>query len=162
MLTAIGDGPLSFPRTIRALRLGEDSPCGATPLSRRRISALVFSARNDTFESVQITPAITEVPLATDPQGVIRVGGTRVTLESVVGAFRTGATPEEIAQQFPALALADVYQVIAYFLHHPVEVEAYLSTRQQDAASLRREIEARFDPRGLRERLLARRTATVA
>lgn len=106
-----------------------------------------------------LTPATTEVPLATDTHGVVRIGATRVTLDSVVGAFRAGATAEEIAQQFPTLALADVYQVIAYYLKHPAEVEAYLTPRQEEAASLRSEIEGRFDPRGMRARLLARRAA---
>jgi uncharacterized protein (DUF433 family) len=109
-----------------------------------------------------LTPATAEIPLATDAQGVVRVGGTRVTLDSVVGAFRAGATPEEIAQQFPTLTLADVYQVIAYFLNHTAEVESYLATRQQAAAELRTEIEKRFDPRGTRARLLARRPAKAS
>jgi uncharacterized protein (DUF433 family) len=124
-------------------------------------SALVFSLKIASLISMPITPAIAEIPLATDPQGVVRVGGTRVTLDSVVGAFRSGATAEEIAQQFPALALADVYQVIAYFLQHTAEIEDYLSSRQKDAATLRREIEMRFDPRDLRARLLARRASAT-
>jgi len=49
------------------------------------------------------------VPLAADAQGVIRVGGTRVTLDTVVSAFYEGATPEEITQQYPSLELGDVY-----------------------------------------------------
>ncbi len=109
-----------------------------------------------------LTPATAEIPLATDAHGVVRVGGTRVTLDSVAGAFRAGATPEEIAQQFPALALADVYQVIAYFLNHVAEVESYLATRQKAAGALRTEIESRFDPRGMRARLLARRPAKAS
>lgn len=109
-----------------------------------------------------LTPATAEIPLAIDTHGVVRVGATRVTLDNVVGAFRAGATPEEIAQQFPALMLADVYQVIAYYLNHTVEVESYLASRQKEAESLRAEIEGRFDPRGMRARLLARRTAKAS
>ncbi|MGH7959459.1 MAG: DUF433 domain-containing protein [Opitutaceae bacterium] len=109
-----------------------------------------------------LTPATAEIPLATDGHGVVRVGGTRVTLESVVGAFRAGATAEEIAQQFPTLALADVYQVIAYFLNHAAEVESYLAARQKEAGTLRGEIESHFDPRGMRARLLARRSAKAS
>ena len=109
-----------------------------------------------------LTPATAEIPLATDPHGVVRVGATRVTLDSVVGAFRAGATPEEIAQQFPALVLADVYQVIAYYLNHTAEVDSYLASRQKEADSLRTEIESRFDPRGMRARLVARRTAKAS
>lgn len=106
-----------------------------------------------------LTPAAAAIPLATDTHGVVRVGGTRVTLESVVGAFCAGATAEAIAQQFPTVVLADVYQVIAYYLNHTAEVESYLASRQQEADTLRTEIEGRFDPRGMRARLLARRSA---
>ena len=43
------------------------------------------------------------VPLETSEDGVIRVAGTRVTLQTVVIAFRQGATAEEIAQQYSSL-----------------------------------------------------------
>ena len=51
------------------------------------------------------------VPVAVDADGVARVGGTRVTLDTLVAAFEQGATAEEIAQQYPSLGLADVYSV---------------------------------------------------
>lgn len=56
------------------------------------------------------------VPIQSDADGVIRVGGTRVTLDAVVAAFDAGATPEEIVQQYPSVTLADVYSVIGYCL----------------------------------------------
>src|SRR5919109_103381 len=99
------------------------------------------------------------IPLTTDSDGVVRVGNTRVTLDTIVAAFREGATPETIAQQYPSLALADVYAVIGYYLNHRPEVHAYLQQREQDANRIRQENEARFDPDGVRERLLARRQA---
>jgi uncharacterized protein (DUF433 family) len=98
-------------------------------------------------------------PLSAAEDGVIRVGNTRVTLDTVVAAFRTGATAEEIAQRYPTLDLADVYQVIGYCLRHRDEVEAYLQERAEVRSQVRRMNEARFDPQGIRERLLARRTA---
>lgn len=96
-------------------------------------------------------------PLATDADGVIRVGGTRVSLDSVIFAFLDGSTPEEIAQQYPTLDLADVYAAVAYYLNHRAEIAAYLRDRQTQRAQIRQEVEARFDPRGIRDRLLARR-----
>lgn len=99
------------------------------------------------------------IPLAMDSDGVMRVGKTRVTLDTVIAAFREGATPETIAQQYPAIALADVYAVISYYLNHRPEVHAYLQQREQVAIQIRQENEARFDPDGIRERLLARRRA---
>jgi uncharacterized protein (DUF433 family) len=97
------------------------------------------------------------IPLVTHADGVVRVANTRVTLDTVIAAFREGATPETIAQQYPSLALADVYAVIGYYLNHRPEVHTYLQQREQAATWIRQENEARFDPDGVRERLLARR-----
>ena len=41
------------------------------------------------------------IPLFADPYGILRIQGTRVTLESIATAFRAGATAEEIAKKFP-------------------------------------------------------------
>jgi len=96
-------------------------------------------------------------PLTTDADGVVRVGGTRVTLDTVVAAFSAGATPEQIAQQFPSVSLADAYQVIAYYLRRPSEVEGYLQQQTAVLDAARANNEPRFDPAGVRARLLARR-----
>jgi uncharacterized protein (DUF433 family) len=96
------------------------------------------------------------IPLETDEHGVIRVSNTRVTLDTVVTAFKAGATAEEIAQQYPTIPLADVYYVIGYYLHRQAEVEVYLGKRKQEAEELQKQIEVRINPIGIRERLLAR------
>jgi uncharacterized protein (DUF433 family) len=104
-----------------------------------------------------MSQATTTVPLSADEAGVLRVAGTRVSLDSVVYAFDEGATPEEIAQDFPTLDLASVYSVIGYYLQNRAEVEQYLGQRRVQRKELRTEVESRFNPRGLRERLSARR-----
>lgn len=96
------------------------------------------------------------IPLETDAYGVIRVSNTRVTLDTIVIAFKDGATAEEIAQQYPTIPLADVYSVIGYYLRRRDEVESYLKKRKQEADELQGQMEARFNPIGIRERLLAR------
>jgi uncharacterized protein (DUF433 family) len=96
-------------------------------------------------------------PLSRGADGVIRVGQTRVTLDTVVAAHREGATAEEIVQQYPSLELADVSAVIGFYLHHLPEVETYLRQREAQSEAIRRDNEARFDPAGVRGRLLARR-----
>jgi uncharacterized protein (DUF433 family) len=98
------------------------------------------------------------LPLASDDHGVIRVGGTRVTLDTVVAAFLRGATSEEIVQQYPSLTLADVYVVIGYYLGHRESVDRYLAERQQVTERVRRETLERSEVSGVRERLLARRS----
>ena len=97
------------------------------------------------------------VPLEADAAGVLRIGGTRVTLDTVVAAFEKGATAEEIVQRYPVLRLSDVYAVIGYYLRHQPEIQSYLTRRQQEAAVVRQENQRRFDPQGIRDRLLARR-----
>ena len=99
--------------------------------------------------------AMEPIPLSTDANGVIRVAGTRVTLDTVIDTFMTGASPEEIAQDFPVLRLDDVYAVITYYLRHRAEVDSYLVERRSRAAAIRREIEAHSPQTGLRDRLLA-------
>lgn len=95
--------------------------------------------------------------LRADADGNIRVAGTRVTLDTVIHAFDGGATAEEIVQRYPVLHLADVYAVIGHYLHHPQEIRTYLQRRRREAEAVRTENEARFDPEGIRDRLLARR-----
>ena len=98
------------------------------------------------------------MPLEVNADGVVRVGGTRVTLDTVVAAFNQGATAEEILFQYPSLQLADVYAVISYYLRHQQDVEAYLHQRQQRASEICKLNEANFDPQGVRQRIMARRT----
>jgi uncharacterized protein (DUF433 family) len=96
------------------------------------------------------------VPLKTDAQGVVRVGKTRVPLDTVVYAFNQGASAEEIVMSYPTLELADVYAVVNYYLHNRSEVDAYLSQREAEAARSKEENEKRFPQNGIRARLLAR------
>jgi hypothetical protein len=80
-----------------------------------------------------------------------------VTLDAIVAAFQEGATAEEIAQQYSSVSLADVYQVIGYYLRHSAELESYLTRRREQTEETRRINEKRWSPEGIRERLLARR-----
>lgn len=105
-----------------------------------------------------LTLATDPIPLVSDIHSVVRVSRTRVTLDTVVTAFLEGATAEEIVEQYPSFQLADVYSVIGYYLRHKAEVDAYLLERQHRAAEVRQEAQRRFNPTGIRDRLLARRT----
>jgi uncharacterized protein (DUF433 family) len=96
------------------------------------------------------------VPLKTNADGVVLVGETRVTLDTVIAIFQNGVTAEEIVYRYPSLKLADVYATISFYLNHQQEVELYLGQRQQQAHEVRKINEARFDSQGLRDRLLAR------
>jgi uncharacterized protein (DUF433 family) len=65
-------------------------------------------------------------------EGVYRVAGTRVSLDSIIYAFLDGHTAESIQQSFPLLTLEQVYGAITYYLAHRETIEAYL--REQEAA----------------------------
>lgn len=97
------------------------------------------------------------VPLRADPDGTIRVVGTRLTLDTIVTAYHDGAPPEEIVTRFPGLSLPDTYAVIGYYLRNRGEVEAYLDARRLAAGAIRQEIEAGSPPKPSRDELLARR-----
>jgi uncharacterized protein (DUF433 family) len=108
-------------------------------------------------DNLDVTTVVDAIPLTLNPQGAYRVGGTRVTLDLVVRAFNRGATAEEIAQKYDSLQLADVYQVIGYYLKHADELGEYLENRAREEEALLSSHPG-WSPKGLRDRLLARRT----
>ena len=97
------------------------------------------------------------IPLQADTDGVIRVAGTRITLDTVVAAFKHGATAEQIAHDYPVLNLVDIYAVITFYLRRREAVEEYLAEQHRAGQHIRHQMETRFDPHGIRDRLLARR-----
>lgn len=99
-------------------------------------------------------------PVREDATGALRVANSRVLLELVIRAFQDGATPETIVLRYSTLALSDVYSVIAYYLRHRREIEAYLVTRDQKAEEVQQRIEReQTDISEIRARLLAQRQA---
>lgn len=98
------------------------------------------------------------VPLYPDADGAIRVGESRVTIETVVRAFQEGSGAEDIVSAYPTLDLADVYTVIGYYLRHKEDINAYIEEREKEADELEKEIrDAQPVDDGLRAKLLARR-----
>lgn len=84
-------------------------------------------------------------------EGGYYVSGTRVSLDSLIHAFRRGESPETICQNFEILRLEEVYGAIAYYLANQAGMDAYLVSQghkwaqgKQAAAPL---------PASLRERL---------
>jgi len=96
------------------------------------------------------------VPLTRDDEGVLRVIGSRVTLDSIVHLFKSGATAEQIQEDFPSLALGDIYSVIAYYLQHSSQVEDYLRQQAGDVKELQNAVESGLSTREIRERLRQR------
>ncbi len=107
---------------------------------------------------MQTLESIQTFNLTKTSDGTIRVGKTRVALESIVHHFSQGATAEEIAQKFPALKLAEIYGVISYLLDNQEEVAKYVLQQETESDKLQAELEPRFQPAisELRTRILAR------
>jgi uncharacterized protein (DUF433 family) len=103
------------------------------------------------------------VPLHDDGHGGLRVGQSRVSLESVWHLHQQGASPAEIVRAFDALQPADVHAVLAWALRHREELDAYLKRRDEEAAEIRHQLEeagltpSRQESARLKERLEARR-----
>lgn len=102
------------------------------------------------------------LPIRMDQDGVLRVSGTRVTLDTIVAAFNAGGTPEEIVLGYDSVPLEDVYLVLGFYLRNRSEVDAYLAERERLAETTQVEAESRLRWSEVRERLLARRRSVDA
>jgi uncharacterized protein (DUF433 family) len=69
-------------------------------------------------------------------EGVHYVVGTRISLDSIVYAFREGCSPETIRENFDGLSLADVYGATAFYLDHQADIDAYLLHRKDEWTEL--------------------------
>ncbi len=96
------------------------------------------------------------VPLTADQNGILRIAGTRVTLNTIVACYQQGDSPADIVEGFPSLSLADVYAVITYYLRHQVEVDRYIAQNEHLAEEVRRELEAQFGKQPTQAELKAR------
>ena len=106
--------------------------------------------------NVQFEFKVSAPPFRWDEAGGIRIGKSRVTLDSVLAAYHHGSTPEEIALQFSVLSLEEVYSTITYYLYHRQEIDSYLEDRNQQAQQLRQQLTQKHNLVDLRQRLLAR------
>ena len=83
------------------------------------------------------------------------VSGTRISLDSIVYAFRRGESPETICQNFELLRLEEVYGAIAYYLANQAGIDAYLVRQNQKWTEEKNNAEPL--PASLRERLMRAR-----
>jgi uncharacterized protein (DUF433 family) len=75
-----------------------------------------YEKKNSILERMSMTvleqkPLTLSVPLREDPEGVLRVGKSRVLLELVIHAHQRGAAPQDIVRMYDTLDLGDVYAV---------------------------------------------------
>jgi uncharacterized protein (DUF433 family) len=103
--------------------------------------------------STQVEFEVSTPPFRCDEAGGIRIGQSRVTLDSILAAYHNGFTPEEIAFQYSVLHLEEIYAAIAYYLNHRQEIDNYLDQRQQKAQQQRSELVQQHNLADLRQRL---------
>jgi uncharacterized protein (DUF433 family) len=95
-----------------------------------------------------------------DPDGTMRVGGSRVIVDLVIQSYLNGASAESIVQAYTSISLAEAYSVIAYYLRHRQEMDAYLAEKARTGAYMRDKLAAMHgDVSLIRDRLLARNAA---
>ncbi len=112
--------------------------------------------------NVQDEFEVSTPPLCWDEAGGIRVGQSRVTLDSLLAAYHNGSTPEEIAVQYSVLSLEEIYGAIAYYLSHRPGIDRYLEQRQQQRQQRQQHLTQQHHLRDLRQRLSDRSQASGA
>jgi uncharacterized protein (DUF433 family) len=68
-----------------------------------------------------------------------RIGGTSVTVQRIVGWYNLGLTPEQIADEFGHLSLAQVYAALAFYHANRDEIEAAIAAEEETADRLERQ-----------------------
>ncbi|MBR8839720.1 MAG: DUF433 domain-containing protein [Stigonema ocellatum SAG 48.90 = DSM 106950] len=106
--------------------------------------------------SIQVEFEVSAPPFRWDEAGVIRIGQSRVTLDSLLAAYHSGSTPEEIAVQYSVLHLEEIYSAIAYYLSHHQQIDSYLEQRHRKQEQQRSEFAQQYNLANLRQRLLDR------
>lgn len=101
-------------------------------------------------------PLVAHAPPLRQDGPTLRVGRSNVALEIVLGAFKAGTPPERIVEQHPTLDLADVYDVVAYYLRHKHELDVYLDEQQALADAIEADTRREFPNTITRAELEAR------
>ena len=77
--------------------------------------------------------------LVKDPDicgGILRIDGTRMTVNQIVVWYKQGYSPEEIADQYPHLTLSQVYTALAYYHANKEEIEVSLAIEEKKSDQL--------------------------
>jgi len=69
-----------------------------------------------------------------------KIAGTGLTVRRVVGWYKMGMTPEDIALQYPHLTLAQVHAALAYYHANREEIEADIAQEEQAAEHWERQL----------------------
>lgn len=59
------------------------------------------------------------------------IHGSSITVRMVVERTRLGETPEQIAEAYPVLSLAQIHDALGYYYDHSSEIDAYIRANQE-------------------------------
>ncbi|OHE61274.1 MAG: hypothetical protein A2Z47_11290 [Thermodesulfovibrio sp. RBG_19FT_COMBO_42_12] len=68
-----------------------------------------------------------------------RIAGTGITVRRIVGWYKLGLSPEEITDRIGHLTLAQVHAALAYYHVNQEEIEADITSEEDEAERLERE-----------------------
>jgi uncharacterized protein (DUF433 family) len=107
-----------------------------------------------TIRTVKVVPS----HITIDDKGIARIDGTRMKVQHLIGAWKSGAdSPEKLQTSYPELSLAQIHDALAYYYDHKAEIDAkieqdYLEVErlraQSPAGATRAELERRLRERG--------------
>ena len=92
-------------------------------------------------------------------EGVWKVCGSRVSLDSVLAGYFSGLSPEGIQEAYPSLSLEAIHGCLAFYLRNRTEIDAYLQRERDHFESLRRAMAVKNQP--LIDRLRTARSSMV-
>ena len=85
--------------------------------------------------------------IASDPhirRGRPRIAGSGVTVQRIVSWYKLGLSPEEIADNFGHLTLAQIHAALAYYHANRDEIESALASDETEAKALEKEFAPRL------------------
>jgi uncharacterized protein (DUF433 family) len=65
-----------------------------------------------------------------------RIAGTGVTVQRIVGWYKLGLSPDEIAEEIGHLSLAQIHAALAYYHANREEIESAIAVDEAEAARL--------------------------
>jgi uncharacterized protein (DUF433 family) len=68
-----------------------------------------------------------------------RIAGTGVTVRRIVGWYKLGLSPEDIADRIGHLSLAQVYAALTYYHANREEIEADIAAEEVEVERIERE-----------------------
>jgi uncharacterized protein (DUF433 family) len=77
--------------------------------------------------------------------GVYRVAGKRVSLNSIVYRWREGLSPETIQQDcFPVLTRAEVFGALAFYFDNQDQIDEYLGQAEEQEEVIGRQLREQY------------------